>query len=152
PDSTAPRPYDETPIPAVDLLDDLEPGLSYRVFEVSTPWTPDVNTLKPNTESASGTVPEFDISVRTRKKNIVIAYEGFIEVPKTGSYAFRLQADRGAVLRLHEATIIDADRGYDSDTMISADVRLEKGYHPVQLTYDKGNRNVDLGLQLEWSG
>ncbi|WP_084087997.1 sulfatase-like hydrolase/transferase [Fodinibius roseus] len=151
PDSTAARPYDEVPVPAVEAPQNLKLGLRYRVFETPTPWTPDVSTLGLDSESASGVAKGFDLSVRTRDEDIVIAYSGLLDVPQTGTYTFSLQTDGGAVLHLHAATVIDADRGYTGGTEVSGDIHLEEGYHPIQLTYARGEKGTHA-LQVRWRG
>lgn len=151
PDSSAARPYDEAPVPAIDAPGHLEQGLNYRVFETRTPWTPNVRTLGPDTESGQGTSAGLDLSVRSRDEHVVIAYNGLLDVPETGEYTFTLQTDRGAVFRIHEATVIDADRGYTPGNEVSATIRLEEGSHPVQLTYAREDQGTPA-LQLQWSG
>jgi hypothetical protein len=46
PNPTASRPYDNAPVPPVKEPGNARPGLLYRAFEVRTPWTPDVETLR----------------------------------------------------------------------------------------------------------
>lgn len=151
PDTSAGRPYDETPVPALDVPEDLTPGLRYRAFEVATPWLPDVHTLEPSPEQ-SGITEGFDLEVRTRDHNIVLEYVGLLEVPETGDYTFTLQTDRGALLRIHDATVIDADNKYDPGSNITSEIRLEEGYHPIQLVYVRSEEEEMPALQLQWSG
>ena len=150
PDPTAPRPYDEVPVPALDVPQNLQSGLHYQVYEAATPWTPNVSTLK-QSPAGSGSTDGFGLDVRTRDEHIVVAFNGLIEVPETGEYTFWLQADRGAVLRIHEATVIDADKGYEPESVVSSRIRLEAGFHPVQLVYARGEAGTP-SLQLQWSG
>ena len=150
PDETAVRPYDDVPVPSLDISGELEPGISYRVYEETTPWTPDVATLSQQ-HVTTGVSEGFDLAVRTRDNNIVVAYGGYIEVPQTGRYTFSLQADRGAVLRIHKATVIDADRKYTPNSVASSTIYLEKGYHPVTLIYARG-REAHPNLKVSWSG
>lgn len=151
-DSSAARPYDAAPVPAVEPPGEVAPGLRYRVFEAPTPWTPDVATLGADTERKTGTIEGWDLSVRTRDEDIVIEYTGLLDVPETGAYTFSLRADRGATLRLHEATVIDADRGYRPGTEVSGEIRLEKGAHPIRLIYGRGSGDRSPSLQVQWSG
>src|SRR5699024_8810528 len=127
PDTSAARPYDEAPVPSLDALENLEPGLRYDVFEAAAPWVPDVSTLPDSVDRQSGIVEGFDLNVRTRDDHIVVEYAGLIEVPETGTYTFILQTDQGAVLRLHEATVIDADRGYARGCEVSGENTSAKG-------------------------
>jgi len=76
---------------------------------------------------------------------------GFLHVPSDGEYTFELSTDTGAVLRLHNATIIDADFGYQTSTVKTATVRLQAGLHPIALNYRHG-RLAPAALALKWSG
>ncbi len=140
PDSSAERPYDEVPVPALEDPGNIEPGLQYRVFEAATPWVPDVHTLE-ESPVQSGITEEFDLEVRTRDKHIVLEYAGLLEVPETGTYTFSLQADRGAVLRIHDAMVIDADK--DSGSAITSEIRLEEGYRSACLC-TRGRKGCSL--------
>jgi uncharacterized sulfatase len=149
PNSTAPRPYDTVPIPALEAQQ-MKPGLFYKVFEIVTPWTPDVATLQ-EAPVHTGTSEGFDLNVATRKDDIVIEYTGIIEVPETGEYTFDLQTDRGAILQIHDATVIDADKGYKSKSTLSSKIHLEQGYHPIKLIYARGKKGSP-SLQIKCSG
>jgi uncharacterized sulfatase len=151
PDTSAGLPYDEVPVPALDVPDDRTPGLRYRAFEAATPWVSEVHTLK-QSPAESGITEGFDLGVRTRDKHIVLEFAGLLEVPESGVYTFALQTDRGALLQIHDATVIDADKGYDPGSEITAEIRLEEGYHPVQLVYVGAEEEGAPSLQLQWSG
>ncbi len=147
---SAPRPYDDTPIPGIELKEKLEEGLQYDVYEIATPWTPDVKTLKVEPKK-SGVTEKLNLEVATRENDIVINYQGFIKVTETGEYTFRLKTNRGAVFRIHAATVIDADKDYDPGSPISSSIILEKGFHPIQLVYARGEKEKPA-LEIKWSG
>ncbi|WPP49201.1 sulfatase-like hydrolase/transferase [Catalinimonas niigatensis] len=149
PNSSAARPYDSIPVPALASVQNSAPGLQYRLFSAETPWTP--NTASLQTEPVnSGTTDAFAVSVGNSEENIV-EYSGFLAVPQTGKYTFSLQTNGGAVLRMHEATLIDADKLYASGSVVSSEILLEKGQHPIHLTYAKGQEGTP-SLTLQWSG
>lgn len=54
-----------------------------------------------------------------------------------------------AYLRLHEATLIDEDFGYQPNTEITQDVYLKAGYHAVKLNYLLKSGNSPQ-LKLKW--
>lgn len=150
PDSEAVRPYDIAPVPALNLAEETISGLSYRVYEVETPWTPAISTLQKEAVT-TGVSSGFDPDVRTRDHHIVLEYTGLIDVPQTGTYTFYLWADRGAVFRIHDAAVIDADKGYQAGSEMSSEIILEAGLHPVRLIYSTGEQRAPL-LDLQWSG
>src|SRR5690606_10088867 len=45
PNESAARPYDNTPVPGVEV-EDVKSGLSYSMFELSSPWTPSINSIQ----------------------------------------------------------------------------------------------------------
>ncbi len=149
PNSSAQRPYDSIPVPALTSVQSPEPGLVFRAFSTATPWTPLVTSL-PVDPASTGVTDTFDAGLSSEDGNVV-EFSGLLEVPQTAKYVFYLQADGGAVMRLHEATLIDADKMYASGTTVSAEMMLEEGYHPVQLTYARQQEKAP-SLQLEWSG
>ena len=55
------------------------------------------------------------------------------------------------MLRLHEATLIDADFGYTSGTTRTATLKLQAGLHPLHLTTRHATA-ATATLALTWSG
>lgn len=147
PNQSAPRPYDTVTIPQV-LPVGLQEGLQFRTWKLKTPWIPAVNSLN-EAPQHSGITDRFELpDYRTNTENVT-AFEGFIEVPETGIYSFTLNANGKAVMRLHKALVIDADKNYTPGKEISAEINLEKGMHPLHLVF-AGQSTPDI--QLEWSG
>lgn len=146
PNETAPRPYDNALIPAVNV-EENEPGVALKMYHGEFPWVPQVAPLAA-ADSAYTDRPGASIG---SEDHGVISVSGYIRVPEDGEYSFILTTDTGAVFRLHEATVIDADYGYESGTPRTGTVQLEAGLHPFHLTYLKSNKEKPL-LDLEWSG
>jgi arylsulfatase A-like enzyme len=152
PNESAARPYDEVPVPALAAasVQGISPGLRYRSFEAVTAWVPQVASLRQEPKG-EGVSTGFDLGLRSRDNDVVMEYSGLLEVPETGEYVFSLQTGQGAVLRLHEATVIDADKGYAAGAARETSARLEKGLHPVRLTLSHGAQGAP-SLELQWSG
>ena len=149
PNASAARPYDSIPVPALASLQNPSPGLQYQTFTAETPWTPNTTSLK--TEPVNlGTSDSFDFSVGNQEENI-LEFSGLLEVPQTGKYTFSLQTNGGAVLRIHEASLIDAGKLYTPGAEATSEIVLEKGLHPIQLTYAKSQDGTPA-LELKWSG
>jgi hypothetical protein len=68
-----------------------------------------------------------------------------------GAYTFRLVTDTGALLRIHQATVIDADHGYTGGSVRSGSILLAVGLHPLTLT-SIHHQLKDPQLTLSWSG
>jgi len=147
PDREAPRPYDNElvpPSPAVPVV----PGVEWRAYEGTYPWVPDLETLP---AAASGTADQPDLQPRPRDNDLGMLFTGYLEIPRAGNYTFYLAADTGALLRIHEATVIDADYGYPAGQEVSGGIQLQAGLHPFRLYYARQNQGKPM-LQFSWSG
>lgn len=150
PNITAPRPYDSIPVAAISAPADYSSGLAYQVYEMTTPWTPHPKSIKPDPQD-EGISETLDLAALTRENNIVMTFSGLLQVPETGKYNFTVQSEGNVVCRLHQATMIDADKMYQSGQTISAEVYLEEGLHPIHLIYRNGPTGTP-DLQVNWSG
>ncbi|HXR06816.1 MAG TPA: PA14 domain-containing protein, partial [Candidatus Acidoferrum sp.] len=147
PNPTAPRPFDNELVPALDAAPHAN-GVEWKAYEGDYPWVPDLEALKP---VRSGTAERPDPGKRTRDDNIGLLFSGCLSVPRDGDYTFYLQADTGALLRLHDATVIDADFGYVGGQEASGLIKLQAGLHPFRLFYARRTGGKPA-LQLSWSG
>lgn len=144
PNESAPRPYDNELIPAVDVLNPA-PGITWNAFNGDFPWVPNTSYL---TSSQSGLTDLPSVSIA--KTNDVICFSGYIKVPTSGNYTFSLLTNSGALLRIHNCTVIDEDFGFKGGER-NGSILLEAGMHPFKLTY-KRKANTKNELKLEWSG
>jgi len=148
PDASAPRPYDDVAVPSVTLAaaSQVTPGLHWRTRSGAFAYVPN---LSEQTPSEIGTVDGIAIDQIEVAGGGAIELSGWIEVPSDGQYRFALSTSRGAVLRLHAATVIDADAGYAALTQATGTIRLRKGHHPIRLTCLKSSG--EDSLQLRWA-
>lgn len=141
------RPYDAALVAPVAVAN-LVPGLDYRAFEDSFPWVPDFTTF---TSVTNGTCSGLDLAARTRNDHIGLLYNGYLDVPTDGTYTLYLTTDSRAFLRLHDASVIDADFGYVGGTERNASINLRAGRHPIRLGYVRGDAGSP-SISLQWSG
>lgn len=139
----APRPYDSALVPPFEVK--TAPGLEWRAFEGSFPWVPEFSALSP---SAAGHCDGIDLSVLDRRESLGLLYTGYLKVPADGTYTLYLVTDGRAFLRVHEASVIDADFGYPRGAERAASINLQAGCHPIRLACLPGSRR---SLTLEWS-
>ena len=149
PDPEAPRPYDLEPIAAVEVSK-VAPGISWAAHEGEFPWVADLSS-RPATRS--GTKPDTELA-KTGLKEGMIYQEGYLKIPKDGTYQFSMNGNGSYVLRLHEALILD--RSYPDQPKlklpISTTVNLKAGYHPFRIYYHhlgKGKPSLDWKWQAE---
>ncbi|MBK1878936.1 sulfatase-like hydrolase/transferase [Pelagicoccus mobilis] len=135
PNPTAKRPYDGELVPGIDAKA-YDSKVSWSVYEGEFPWVPQTVGLKPVKEGSSKAV---DLKVRTRKNDVVIEYKGFVKVAESGNYEFTVDSDTGAILRLHDAVVVDNESVLDGERATSGEILLEAGVHPYTLTYQRGS-------------
>jgi len=146
PDGEAPRPYDNEPVPPLKPSP-VTHGVAWKAYEGSYPWVPKLENLQAVT---SGTAALPDLAVRPRDNDIGLLFTGYIQVPADGDYTFYVKSDRGALLRIHEATVIDEDFGHDDGSEKSGTIKLKAGRHPFRLYYERGSTGTP-DLSLQWS-
>jgi arylsulfatase A-like enzyme len=139
PDATAPRPYDRELIPAL-AAGRVQPGVQWRAFAKSAPWLARLDDLTPTasgTAATPGAIPAGNADA--------LLVSGFIEVPADGEYIFTLPAQVTALLRLHDATVIDA--GFAPTTAeANGAVRLRAGRHPFRLYWQSSSGTPRLDV------
>ena len=82
----------------------------------------------------------------------VYSFEGYIKVPADGTYTFYLTADAKAFMRIHEATIIDADYNYKVGTEKEGKIKLKAGLHTFRIYYSTPRELKTTLLKLQWEG
>lgn len=130
-DAEAPRPYDTIPIPADTVANGLTSGVTWKFYKGNFPWVISGKNLTTNEKGTSKSITGKEAG----KKEGVVCYEGFIKIPADGKYTFSMQTNEKAYLRLHAATLIDEDFGYQSNAEVAHAVYLKAGYHAIKLNY-----------------
>ena len=141
------RPYDDVPIPAAEPKT-AQPGVHYAVYTGTVPWAPQFDGLTPST---TGESPMPDPAAGPKGRPFSMLITGFLKAPADGEYTLILAADTEALLRIHEATVIDADFGYVAGREISETIRLKAGMHPFRLAYTHRGNGAPM-LDLRWKG
>lgn len=147
PNSSAKRPYDMVPVPAVDARN-ITQGIRVKAFDGDFPWLPQTKGLSV-AETSTMKRPRFEKALK--KAHDIFVFDGFIEVPVTGEYTFYLKAKNNTFLKLHDINLLDGDYNYKPGTELEAKINLEKGFHPFRLYYKKG-KGATAGLNLQWAG
>jgi hypothetical protein len=145
PDSSAPRPYDNDPIPACPA-ENVKPGIIWKAYQADLPWIAGVPALKPY---VTGTATHAGGNSIEAAKNGVLVFEGYFRIPQDGSYTFYLTSGSNAFLRLHDAAVIDADYNYAAGTERAGSIRLKAGLHLFRLYY-RAQKGAKVLLNLEW--
>jgi arylsulfatase A-like enzyme len=143
PNDSAPRPYDEEPVPPSEPVPVTNGFVNYSVYQGRWPWVPDADML---TSTGAGRVAGLSLEVHPSETDYAIDYTGYIQIPSGGEYTFYLDDDAGAVFRLHEATVIDDDFTH-GHVNASGSIMLKAGLHAFRLTYLHRTGPARLSLQ-----
>ena len=95
----------------------------------------------------SGVCEQPSIEMRDREDLFALTFTGFIQVPETDVYEFRLTSDDGSVLRIHDRPIVLND-GSHAFVSATGKIALSRGLHPFTLLYWQGGEGK--GLRLEY--
>ncbi|MGC4014367.1 MAG: sulfatase-like hydrolase/transferase [Luteolibacter sp.] len=147
PDSGATRPYDSEQVPSLIPASTIS-GVEWQAYTGSFPWLPALEDLAPVATGISSTP---SLAVRPQDNDVALLFTGYLNVPSDGAYTFYLNADTRAFLRIHDASVIDADFGYTGGVEKSASINLKAGKHPFRLYYARSSSGTPA-MSLQWSG
>jgi len=136
PNPTAPRPYDDAPVPPVaDRA--TEPGVTARMLSGEFPWVPVIGDDAADQVAQTGFA--FDIP-----EPAAVEVSGYLKVEEEGEFTVKLTAPDAAVLHIHKALVIDGDTPGEDGGAHEADIRLLPGLHPFRLSYLSDGENAAL--------
>ena len=98
-----------------------------------------------------GKVTSLDLSGIKLNKGELLLFEGYINIPVDGEYTFSLNSETKSFLKIHGASVIDADYGYEAGTTREGSITLKAGYHPIKI-YCGINTMSSNTLELSWEG
>lgn len=126
----------------------LATGLPYTYYTFTGNWTvlPDFRTLVPVTRSVMSNVA---ITPRTQNDNFAFLWEGYINIPVTGTYYFRTRSDDGSRLWLgalngkgspysyttSSALLVDNDGIHSAQDRTSNAITLTAGTYPIAIAF-----------------
>ena len=149
PDSSAARPWDDAPVPAITELFKVINAVSYQSYSGFWPWIPDFAQMTP---VASG-ILEKGIDLAALPEGALdsgLLLTGYLKIPTTGRWNFELKSDSGAFLRIHDVMVVDDDFNHDGSPS-KGSLLLKAGLHPYRLYYKTSSSAVPA-LNLTWSG
>lgn len=126
----------------------LEQGLKYEYYEGEWERLPDFNSLIP---IKSGITSHFGISPKLRDENYGFVFSGYLSIPKTGNYTISTISNDGSKLYLNDNLLIDND-GEHGMKEVESMIPLQKGLHPIKVTYFQTGAGNDLKVTIRGSG
>ena len=139
-DKSAMRPYDNERIPALQGIKTRPGCLVRKTYQGKFPWVPQFDGLKSSQqEVVRGLIPA----------TAAQQFTGYLKVPVDGVYAFALTTKGKAIVRLHDALLINAETNYTAGTpALSGKIPLQAGIHPITIYYLPNA--LDASLSLQW--
>jgi alpha-L-fucosidase len=122
--------FKKTAVVAASKVNITKPGIRYNYYKKNWEALPDYSTETP---VESGICDSPNTNIRKRDFSFGFLFNGYIDIPKTGIYQFRLTSDDGSLLSLSGNTIMN-DGIHGMETKI-LDIALEKGLHPIEIQY-----------------
>ncbi len=83
----------------------------------------------------TGNVPNITLNPRTQEDFFNFQFTGFLDVPMTGYYQFRLSSDDGSRLILDGDVLVDNDGQHGNKAVTSDSVFLSAGPHEIEIQY-----------------
>lgn len=147
PHPTWPTGVDTADAPALTGHTVAGAGLSLSVHNGATPYVADPASLGAGIVSTVSAPSAADAS---SPDAATLVYRGLIQVPASGLWNFHLRTDSGAVLRIHDAIVIEDDFAR-SGAEAQGEKRLEAGQHPITIVVRRP-AGAERDFSFEWSG
>jgi autotransporter-associated beta strand protein len=139
-------------------------GLNYAYYQSATFYTSDSQTnwaTMPNfaslTPVSQGAVAGLDLTPRQRRNGYAFNYNGYINVPASGLYAFTLNSCDGSRIYVDGQLVVSFD-GKHSPVDASGWAGLQAGYHTLNVQYFFDVQPTSMfsdyfdALTLSWEG
>ncbi|MEO5997872.1 MAG: PA14 domain-containing protein, partial [Chitinophagaceae bacterium] len=122
-------------------------GLNYSYYEGAWSNLPDFNSLPP---VKTGSTTNVDLSPRNRDQHYAFVWQGYINIPITGTYSFQTISDDGSKVYVGSTTtpVVNND-GLHGSLSSNANVTLTAGLNPIVISYF--NNEGDQQMELYWA-
>lgn len=120
-------------------------GLKFYYYPVAYKNAKSINEKDLALEKVVQTV---EIPLKETAPSFATKHVGYFYAATTGVYTFALRSDDGSILKIGDKVLIDND-GMHFSIEKSAQIALEKGYHPFELLFVEGGGGYTLQLQCK---
>ncbi|MFM6953758.1 MAG: PA14 domain-containing protein, partial [Sphingobacteriaceae bacterium] len=122
------------------------PGLQAYFVPGVFNYTKEIDTLKANEEAI---VPSVALGkYRNMARTFGLVMNGFLQAAEDGVYSFTLSSDDGSALWIDDKLVVDNDDKHAAFSLTGA-VRLQKGYHKIQVKYFQAGGSATLKLWMK---
>lgn len=111
-----------------------------------------LNQLNVSDTQASAGFPQFSSAQKALigTEDYALDCSGFINIPKSQSYVFKVLSDDGSQLYINNNLLINMDQLQSPTTGTSASTYLLKGLNKINVLYYQGPQS-QIALKLDWS-
>lgn len=117
-----------------------EPNFNYAAFEGRWERLPNFATMKP---FATGIVSGLDVGIAKKKNNFGIRFEGYLHLPKDGTFTFKISSDDGSRLYINDTIVVERD-GIHPPGDKEGKSTLKAGVHKVTVDYFDAGGGTEL--------
>jgi hypothetical protein len=144
-----------TPSAAEAVEADSFPGLEYKLYKRQRrdprPHWERLEDLQDGKVVQQGVSRGFDTRIRGREySNLAIEFKGLLKAPRSGVYLFYARIDGAYRIQIDDKEVILRDK-QDGTTERAGLCALEKGMHPVTVTYLAGDP-LGHNFSIDWEG
>lgn len=128
----------------------INSGLYYKYYHFDSDLT-SVDQIESTTFIKAGKVNNFDISVRERDDRFAFVFEGYINIPTTGSWRFYPYSDDGSKVFINGTLVYNNDGTHGCGVYGSPiSVSLTAGVHNIKVLYfeNGGGECLDVRWRL----
>jgi predicted esterase len=126
-------------------------GLFYTYYETGS--LSDLATFNfGQTPAETGTVANFDISVRNRDDQFLFSFDGFIEISEVGTYTFFTASDDGSLLYIDGALVVNNDGLHGVVEQSGSYTFSATGRYPIKVTFFENGGGEYLQVQYDPPG
>jgi len=120
-------------------------GIDYKYYEGTWENLPNFDLLP---SLRKGVIENFTIPKENSEENFGVQYDGYIKIPKDGSYTFYLNSDDGSSLYIDDELLVSND-GQHASLEESGNVFLKAGYHKIKVTFFQASGGMVLDASIE---
>lgn len=124
---------------------DLKEGLHVNYYEG---FFGNTSKIKSVNDSAFD-VYDFRIPQKKYASSFAMIFNGYIDIPETGTYSFFLNSNDAGVLLIDKELVVDND-GMHATRERNGQIILKKGWHSVQLKFIEGGGGYLLNLKYRF--
>ncbi|RAW01342.1 fibronectin type III domain-containing protein [Pseudochryseolinea flava] len=128
----------------------INSGLYYTYYHHNNDYSTVNDIVSKSSVIKNGYVSRFLISPRTREDMFAFIYEGFINIPTTGSYTFYLQSDEGSALYVNNVLVVNHDGTHGCSEKTGTPISLSAGSYPIRALYFE--KTSGQCLTVRWAG